>query len=32
MNASVVQSVVLLLLVNVLMSQMYLVMFPKTSF
>ncbi|BBY54945.1 ABC transporter permease [Mycobacterium koreense] len=31
-NASVVQSVVLLLLVNVLMSQMYLVMFPKTSF
>lgn len=31
-NAAVVQSILLLLLVNVLMSQMYLVLFPKTSF
>lgn len=31
-NAAVVQSVVLLLAVNVLMSQMYLVIFPKTGF
>lgn len=31
-NAAVVQSILLLLLTNVLMSQMYLVLFPKTSF
>ncbi|CAM3098694.1 ABC transporter [Mycobacterium intermedium] len=31
-NAAVVQSVLVLLLVNVLMSQMYLILFPKTSF
>ncbi|MEZ0362377.1 MlaE family ABC transporter permease [Mycobacterium sp. pUA109] len=31
-NAAVVQSILLLLLINVLMSQMYRVLFPKTSF
>ncbi|MGE2729964.1 MlaE family ABC transporter permease [Mycolicibacterium vaccae] len=31
-NAAVVQSILLLLLANVLISQMYLVLFPKTSF
>lgn len=31
-NAAVVQSILLLLLTNVLISQMYLVLFPKTSF
>lgn len=31
-NAAVVQSILLLLLANTLISQMYLVLFPKTSF
>nr|WP_243858816.1 ABC transporter permease [Mycobacterium sp. DL440] len=31
-NAAVVQSILLLLLTNTLISQMYLVLFPKTSF
>ncbi|MGV0741325.1 MlaE family ABC transporter permease [Mycolicibacterium sp. XJ870] len=31
-NASVVQSILLLMLVNVLMSQMYLILFPKAGF
>ncbi|WP_194818882.1 ABC transporter permease [Nocardia sp. XZ_19_385] len=31
-NAAVVQSILLLMLVNVLMSQMYLILFPRASF